>query len=139
MGEVPIGTVGMSYTIDPCGLAGNPINGGWHYSDADTPEDARAIAERMLGGGQHLGYVLGSVSVYGCEMRLSYNGWTPVEGGRSESFTVTRADVGADPVFLTDLTHCWDTTVMDYPERVHAMKSDGSCQCGRPDSGYGGW
>jgi hypothetical protein len=135
-----IGAIQMSYLIQPCGLDGTPINGGNHYANASTPEDAREIAERWLTAreGKHLGYVLGSVSVYGREMRLGYQAWEEIRGGRRESFTVTRAEMGLPAVFLTRETHCWDTTVLDYAERVHAMMSDGSCQCGNPAAGYGG-
>lgn len=130
----PIGTVEMSYWIDPCGLDGRPVNGGMSYANASTPEDARAFAERCLRPGSRLG----SVQVDGREVRLGYQGWEPLPGGRTDSFTVTRAEMGLPPLFLTSETRCWDTAVLDRPERVHAMMSDGSCQCGDPTSGYGG-
>jgi hypothetical protein len=134
MGDKPIGTVEMSYLIQPCGLDGRPVNGGMSYSNASTAEVARQRAEEWMGPGS----MLGSVYVYGQEMRLGYSGWAPVLGGRSESFRVTRAEMGLPPLFLTSETRCWDTTVLDRPERVHAMMSDGSCQCGNPEAGYGG-
>lgn len=68
MGETPIGTVQMSYWIDPCGLDGRPINGGMSYANADTAEKARQTAERWLRPGSRLG----SVYVVGREMRLGY-------------------------------------------------------------------
>ncbi len=128
MGETPIGTVKMSYLIQPCGLDGREINGGMSYCNADTAEQARADAERMLGPGS----MLGSVTVYGREMRLGYSAWQQVTGGHTDFFTVTRAEMGLPPLFLTSETRCWNTTVMDYFETVHAMMSDGSCQCGDP-------
>lgn len=131
---IPIGTVKMSYWIDPCGLDGRPINNGMSYANADTAERARVVAEQWLGPGS----LLGSVRVDGREVRLGYQAWEPVTGGRWDSFVVTRSEMGLPALFLTEETQCWDTTVMDYPERVHAMKSDGSCQCGDPQAGYGG-
>jgi hypothetical protein len=133
-----IGDIEMSYMIQPIGLDGREINGGMHYANANTAERARAIAERMLKGGTYRGYVLSGVTVYGQEVRLGYSAWQPVKGGRYDSFRVTREEVGVPPVFLTGETHCWDTTVLDYAERVHAMMSDGSCQCGNPQAGFGG-
>jgi len=94
MGETPIGTVRMSYLIDPYGLDGRMINGGNHYANADTPEAGRETAERMLHGERYLGYVLSKVVVYGREMRLGSECWSEVPGGRRDVFTVTRNDVG---------------------------------------------
>jgi hypothetical protein len=128
-----IGDVRWSYLIQPCGLDGREINGGMHYSNANSREDAEASARHKIDGdGTYLGYMLSKVTVYGREMRLGYAAWEPLKGGRTESFEVTRADVGAEPVFLTAETQCWDTTVMDYFETVHAMMTDGTCQCGDP-------
>jgi hypothetical protein len=128
MGEHEIGDVRMSYLIQPCGLDGREINGGMSYCNSDTAEEARKIAEQWMGPGS----TLGSVEVYGREMRLGYQAWQPVLGGRTDSFAVTRADMGLPPLFLTSETRCWNTTVMDYFETVHAMMTDGSCQCGDP-------
>lgn len=131
--RVQIGTVRWSYWIDPCAVNGRPINGGNHYANADNAEDARKTAEAMLSGdGVYLGYTLGSVSCDGGEVEFVGSGWAPLKGGRRDSFTVTRADVGVPPVFLTGETQCWNTTVMDYFETVHAMRTDGTCQCGDP-------
>jgi hypothetical protein len=126
--------VRWSYWIDPCGLNGQPLNNGMSYANADTAEGARAFAERWLAPGS----MLGSVQVDGHEVRMGYGGWEPLPGGRTDSFTVTRAEMGLPPLFLTRETRCWDTTVLDRPERVHAMMTDGSCQCGDPQAGYGG-
>lgn len=129
-----IGDIEMSYLIQPCGLDGREINGGMSYANASTPEKARAVAEEWLAPGS----TLGSVSVYGQEMRLGYAAWQQLPGGRTDSFAVTRAEMGLPPLFLSRETRCWDTTVLDRAERVHAMMSDGSCQCGNPEAGYGG-
>jgi hypothetical protein len=129
-----IGDIEMSYLIQPCGLDGREANGGMSYANAETAQKAREWAEKLLGPGSRLG----SVEVYGREERLSYQGWEPVPGGRVDAFTVTRAEMGLPPLFLTGETRCWDTTVLDRSERVHAMMTDGSCQCGDPQAGYGG-
>jgi hypothetical protein len=135
MSERPnIGDVRWSYWILPRAVNGNDINGGNHYANADSAEDARATAERMIGGdGVYLGYTLGSVACDGGEVEFTGSGWAPLKGGRTDSFVVSRAEVGAEPVFLRrDETRCYDSTTMDYFETVHAMKTDGSCQCGDP-------
>lgn len=138
-GRPQIGDVRMSYTMQPVGRDGQWTNGGNDYANADTRQRAREWAEQMLRHeSSHLGHLVIAVEVYGREMRLGHQGWEPVKGGWTESFTVTREGVGMEPVFLTRETACWDTTVLDRAERVHAMKSDGSCQCGDPGSGYGG-
>lgn len=127
-----IGDVKMSYLIQPVGLDGREVNGGMSYSNANTREDAEGVARRWMSEDSRFGS-LSKVTVYGREMRLGYAAWEPVKGGRTEYFEVTRADAGAEPVFLRrDQTQCYDTTVMDYFETVHAMKTDGSCQCGDP-------
>jgi hypothetical protein len=135
--QAQIGDVRWSYTIQPVGLDGKWINGGNHYSNANSREDAEDTARRMLGADGIYGgsgtSVLSGAGVYGQEMEFYGPAWRPLKGGRSESFTVTRADVGLPPVFLRSAeTRCYDTTVMDYFETVHAMKTDGSCQCGDP-------
>lgn len=136
--EMPkIGDVRWSYTMQPCGLDGKWINGGNHYANANSREDAEASARRMLGtDGIYRGggtWVLTAVEVYGQEVEFYGPAWRPLKGGRSESFRVTRADVGLPPVLLNPREpRCWDTTALDYFETVHAMMSDGSCQCGDP-------
>lgn len=141
--RVEIGDIKMSYEMQPVGLDGRWINGGNHYANADTAEGARDYARRVLtseNGQYYSPYTstLIGVDVYGQEMEFYGPAWQAVRGGRTESFRVTREELGLPPVFLTRETMCWDTTVMDYPERVHAMMSNGSCQCGNPTAGYGG-
>lgn len=127
-----IGDVRMSYLIQPVGLNGREINGGMSYSNANTREDAEKMARRWMSEGGRLGS-LSKVTVYGREMVLSYDAWQPIKEGRTEYFEVTREDAEVEPVFLDPSeTRCWDTTVMDYFETVHAMRTDGSCQCGDP-------
>lgn len=136
--EMPeIGDVRWSYELQPVGLDGRWINGGNHYSNANSREDAIESARRKFGAdGVYHGsgtWTLLAVDVYGQEMEFYGPAWRPLKGGRSESFQVTRADVGLPPVFLNRHHQgCYDTTVMDYFETVHAMMSDGSCQCGDP-------
>lgn len=131
-----VGDVRMSYTMQPCGTDGSWINGGNHYANAWTAEGAREFAVRVLtrAGGEYLGYTLSAVDVYGREMRLGHAGWTPVKGGRSDSFTVTRAEVGLPPVLVHPRgeQRCWDSIALDYFETVHVMLTDGSCVCGDP-------
>lgn len=95
---VQIGDVRWSYWIDPCGSDGQPINGGNNYANADSAEDARAVAEWMLTreNGVYLGYALDSVAVRGREVWFTGRAWRTVRAGASEAFRVTRADVGLE-------------------------------------------
>jgi hypothetical protein len=130
--RVKIGTVRMSYLMQPVGLDGREVNGGMSYANADSPERAREWALAVMKSDGPAGG-LSKVTVSGRELRLGYQGWAQIKGGRTEYFEVTRADAGLPPVFLDrGKTRCWNTAVMDYFETVHAMMTDGSCQCGDP-------
>lgn len=87
-----IGTIRMSYTMQPCadddGVT--PINGGWHYANADTIERAREWARAVVSKGRHCGWPIESVEIVGREMVLRSDAWAAVPGGRCEREVVRR-------------------------------------------------
>lgn len=124
-------TVRMFYKATVCALNGRHINHGWCYADFSTMDSAEEWARKLFR--EYNG--IGSVQVYGCEMEFLGDGWHTKYPLRSESKVIGR-DV---PVALStaDLAmRCYDTTIMDYYEWVHPLRSDGSCQCGHHRSRY---
>jgi len=74
-----IGERRMSYRMDPCGPNGRYINGGNHYANASTIEDARTYARNVLTNGL-MGYTLDSVEIVGQLMEFYGPAWRPVTG-----------------------------------------------------------
>ena len=87
-----------SFTMQPCGRDGKPINGGNHYADADTLEGARSWARKVLAkpGGRHLDYPVRSVAISGCVHEFRGDGWFPLVGreGRSHHEVVESGQPG---------------------------------------------
>jgi hypothetical protein len=128
---VEIGDVKWSYTVTPIG----PVRResvDRHWANADSADKAREKATAMLANVEYQRMGMTHVEVYGREMFFRGDCWAPVKGGGRDSFTVRPQDMGTEPVWLTAERRCYDTTVMDYYETVHAMRSDGTCQCGNP-------
>lgn len=79
--RVPYGVQAMSFTIQPCGRDGHPINGGNHYANAATLFGARAIARGLLDRPDfYLGHRVESVSISGGMYEFAGSAWRPVFG-----------------------------------------------------------
>ena len=134
--EVRIGDRRMSFEMQPLGRDMRPLNGGNHYANADTIEGARAYAARVVGkeyNGSPFMWVAG-VSITGQRMEFAGYAWRPLRGNE-DGFTWVQETVKAEtpaPLLPRDEgLHCYDTTVMDYFETVHEIRSNGSCRCGK--------
>jgi hypothetical protein len=119
------GDIRMSFHATAYGLDGQPANGGQLHADRhDIPDELRVWAVKLFASDEHR---IGHVTIYGREMRLG-GCWTAT--GRHRSTEVIERD---RPIPLTRADKamaCYDTCVMDYPERVHERRSDSSCMCG---------
>lgn len=119
-----IGDVKMSYLINSLDGQGREVNGGMSYANADTIEGALDWARRWLEGGAF------SVSIYGRELRLGWQCWQELPGGKRDFRTVTRAELGLPPKLLNSARpECQKIHVEPY-ETWHSMLTDGSCVCG---------
>lgn len=133
MGKYNLGDRVMSYLMQPCGINGNPINGGNHYANDDDLDGARSWAQQILSApdSRHLGYVVRSVSISGGLQELGHGGWKEVRGVRGHYEVVHSTQ--PYPYTATDLTkRCYPSTALDVYELVHEKRSDGTCACGDP-------
>lgn len=106
--RVAYGEQRMSFTMQPCGRNGQPINGGNHYADAHTIEDARAFAHDILAEHRYLGYVVRSVSIWGCLYEFRGYAWVPLYQQYHSEVIHSALPY---PYTADDLTQtCYDTT-----------------------------
>lgn len=130
---VRVGERRMSYEMQPCGRDGRPINGGNHYANAGTIEDAREYAARVVGkpyGGT--GPWVAGVEIIGRMVEFYGPAWRAVTGPGAQWHHEVVKSATAAPLTATDQRMaCYDTTVMDYFETVHERRSNGSCKCGK--------
>jgi hypothetical protein len=82
-----------TYTMQPCGPSGAPINYGQHYANAHTIGDARAWARAILAkpDGRHLGYPVASVDITGTLYEFNGVAWAPVRGAGWEHEQIVRS------------------------------------------------
>lgn len=92
----------IGFTMQPCWADGQPAHGGNHYANADTLEDARAYAYRMLTGTLGVAPCCprrpASVTIDGCTWEFAPGAWRRVheKGVYSHWEVVTLADITAD-------------------------------------------
>jgi hypothetical protein len=117
----------ISYLMDPINLAGQSVNHGWAYANAQTIEDAREWANGVANG-TLAGEVVASVEIRGREMEFLGDGWHEVKGGFRSNETVMRTkpiEYGARDLAKT----CqWNSALEDI---LHETRTDGSCKCGK--------
>lgn len=131
--RVMIGDRRMTFTMQPCGRDGQPVNGGNHYANANTLDDAREYARKMLASGECMGYVVRSVEINGGLYEFYGPAWRRVTGPDSARHHEVIESELPYPYTADDLKkQCYDTTVMDVFETVHERRSDGTCRCGNP-------
>jgi hypothetical protein len=128
--QIEYGTRRMSFTMQPCGRNGQPINYGNHYANAHTLEDAHDYARRVLASGEVMGYTVRSVSIDGALYEFTGHAWVSLHSDYHHEVIHSELPY---PYTADDLKkQCYDTTVMDYFETVHERRSDGTCRCGDP-------
>lgn len=129
--QISYGTVKMHYTATAYNLAGNAINHGHCYIDSDSMQRAEEWAATLFANYNGVG----SVHVYGRELEFVGTGWDTLRSGSSDSKVIKRSTPVA-PTAAELATYCYETTVLDYFEKVHPRRADGSCQCGHHASAY---
>jgi len=127
--KVQIGDVRRSYTMQPLDAKGALINGGNHYANASTIEDARDYAARVLTGGL-MGMTVYSVSIEGAMYEFTGEFWRVRRTDPQWTNETIHRETPAPLTSADEAMACYDTTVMDYFETVHPRRSDGSCKCG---------
>lgn len=123
----------MSFTMQPCGRDGRAINGGNHYANAHTVEDARKWAQKILAQDEYLGYVVRSVDITGAMFEFRGHAWERLSGREFREYNVDEVIWSERPYPYTEADlrmECYESTVMDYWEIVHETRSDGTCKCG---------
>lgn len=136
--RTPLGTIKESYCATPCHLSGKPINNGMSYANFDTVEAAREWAKKLFRANPETSFygTVGYVEIDGGTHRLGIEAWERCAGK-----SVYERVIRDTPVELTkdDLSMtCYPSTVMDYYEIVHQIRSDGSCSCGENKSRFPG-
>lgn len=121
--RVPYGARAMSFTMQPCGPDGHPINGGNHYANAATLFGARDFARRLLDNpdpdSRYLGHRVDSVSISGGMYQFAGTSWRPDHrpGDPRHGETIRREDLrSVMPVTVTGevTVHAtWDDPVRD--------------------------
>lgn len=70
----------MSFTMQPCGRNGRPINGGNHYANANTLDAAREYAHGILALPHYFGYQIESVEINGGMYEFRGTAWASLHG-----------------------------------------------------------
>lgn len=129
--RVAYGDTRVSFTARAFGRDGRVLDGGNAYADAwDTADGLRELADRWMTTG-YTGRDVAYVEIVGREQVFKGYAWADNRNPDHNFFERIERDTPLPLTKADERFDCYDTTVMDYFERVHERRSDGSCRCGK--------